>query len=367
MKSSCAQISGGQLTLLLITLVGATALLYAPTMSIITVKQDAWFPLLVLATLYGLTVVLITTKLALRFEGMTFGQYTKDILGGLPSRIMGFLYLAFILTLLLVIVREFGGFLSAAFMPETPLVVFILPLLVFAAFSAIGGVEVIARMNQFLLPLAIFGLTFTFIFILKDMELLNLLPVLDHDPITLLKASIVPSLFRGEVFVLMWLVYNLKKPKESTRKGAWAVIFLAITLALDAILVITVMGQELATKMTFPTLSLIRYARVGFYLSRIEGLVMALWVAGVMVKVSLFLFVALVTAKETLSWEKSPWFLMLFMIVFLTLTSIYAIQNDAQLTWLLEKVLPPLALTFQLIIPTILLLIALIRKKGVKI
>lgn len=366
MKPDYTQVSGGQLALLLITLVGATALLFSPTMAIEATKQDAWFPLLIIATLYGLMVVWLTTKLALRFEGKAFGEYTRLILGNWLSRVVGLLYLLYLMFVILVIVREFGSFLSAAFMPETPLVVFSSTLLLLAAFAATGGIEVIARLNQFLLPLAIFSLALTFTFILKDVDLLNLLPILDHDLITLLQASAVPSAFRGEVFILMWLVYHLKKPKESTKKGAAAVIFLGITLAIDAVLVIGVLGQNLAAKVTFPTLVLIRYAESGTFFTRIEGLVMALWVAGVIVKASLFLYVALETATQALPWRKNPWYLAFGMTIILIPGSLYFVKNDEQIVWILKNVHTVSALVFQLALPAILLLVAVIRKKGVK-
>ncbi|MFA5536441.1 MAG: endospore germination permease [Bacillota bacterium] len=366
MRNGQIEISWGQLSLLLITLVGSTALLFAPTMSIGAVKQDAWISLSIIATVYALAVIWITTKLALRFERMTFGQYTKLILGNWLFRLVGVLYLAYIIIILLVIAREFGGFLSAAFMSETPMVVFIFTLLVLAAFAAVGGLEVIARMNQFLLPLAIISLTLTFVFTLTDVDPLNLLPFFDHKPIELLEASIVPAAFRGEVFVLLWLVCCLKKPRDGFKAGAVAVIFLGVTLAIDAILVVGVMGQELATKLTFPTLVLIRYARMGMVLNRVEGLVMALWVAGVIVKSSVFLLIALITMKETFSWKRNSWYLMLPLILFLIPGALYIFKSDEQVVWFLEKVITGLSLVFQLILPTILLLTALARKKGVK-
>ncbi|NLC77107.1 MAG: endospore germination permease [Clostridia bacterium] len=326
------QITGSQLSLLLITVVGATAILYAPAMSIRAAGQNAWLSLLVPATLYGLLVVWVTTKLALRFPGRTFGEYTKEILGFWPGRLLCLLYFLYVASLLVIIVREFGNVLSTAFMPETPLAVFSLTLLLLALYAALGGPEVICRVNEFILPILLFTLMLMLFFLLKDTEPARLLPFLDEGLWPVLKGSKVASAFRGEVFVLMWLVCHLEDPSKSTRRGMQAVMILGVLLMLDVVAILTVMGRGLASLEVFPILSLTRYINVSYFLSRVEGLAMVVWVTGVVIKSSVLFYVALDLAKDTFR-TKNRWHVVPPLVAGLLAGVVYGFKNDLQMVW----------------------------------
>lgn len=366
MAKGPTRITTFQLTLLLVTLVGSTAILYASAVSIQEAGQNAWLSMLVPASLYGLLVVWVTTKLPLRFPGLTFGQYTEKLLGTWLSRLVSLLYLCYILILLVGITREFGNFLSAAFMPETPLVVFNLTLVLLAAFAVAGGIEVIVRMNEFLLPILLLTVFFTFFVLLKEIDLSRLLPVLDEGIWSVFQAGAIPSVFRGEVFVLMWLVYYLERPQESTKGGAWAVLILALFLALNTAVILAVMGKELAARQVFPSLLVARYASVGTFINRTEGLVMVVWVAGGVVKFSALFLIAVENARELLNVSGNRWPLIIPLGAIPTLGGLYAFQNDFQLIMFIRNILPSLSLVFQLLLPSLLLGIAWLKRRGGK-
>jgi spore germination protein KB len=357
------QVTGGQLILLLITVVGATAIVHAPSMSIRVAGQNAWISLLLPATLYGMLVVWVTTKLALRFPGRTFGEYTQEILGIWPARLVWIMYLLYLASLLIVIVREFGNVLSTAFMPETPMVVFSLTLLLLALYAALGGPEVICRVNQFILPILLATLILMLFFLAKEVEPARLLPFMEEGLWPVLKGAKVASAFRGEVFVLMWLVYYLDEPSKSTGRGMQAVIFLGVLLMLDVMSIITVMGRELASLEVFPTLSMTRYINIGYFLNRVEGLAMIVWVTGVVIKSSILFYVAMDLAQDTFR-VRNRWYIVPPLVAGLLAVAVYGFKNDLQVVWYLGTVFPLSSWLFQLGIPSLLLLIAWLRKKG---
>lgn len=358
------QISGGQLVLLLITLVGATAILYAPSMSIRIAGRDAWLSILVPATLYGLLVVWVTTRLALGFAGLSFREYTEALTGKWMARLINFLYCLYAVTLLIVIVREFGNVLSTAFMPETPMLVFHLSLLVLCIYATWGGIEVICRVNQFHLPLLFFTIAFLFLFLAKDVKLDRLLPFMENGFVPVLKGAIVPCAFRGEVFVLLWLVSHLKEPWDGPRLGTLAVAILGILLALDTFTILTVLGKELSSRETLATLSVVRYINIGDFLNRTEGLALIIWICSVVTKASAFFYIAAESAKAALGLPRSNGYLLGGLGLIILVAALYIFKNDLQVVWFREKLFPPLSLLFQLIIPGALLGLAWVKKKG---
>lgn len=358
------QISGGQLLLLLITLVGATAVLYGPSMAIRTAGRDAWLSILVPATGYGLLVVWVTTKLALRFPRLSFREYTEVLAGRWGARVINFLYCLYVVTLLVVIVREFGNVLNTVFMPETPMVAFNLSLMALSIYAVWGGLEVICRVNQFHLPLLFGTIVFLFIFLARDVKLERLLPFLEGGMGPVLQGAIVPCAFRGEVFVLMWLASHLRKPWDSPRVGAGAVVLLGLFLTLDAFSILTILGKELASRETLATLSVVRYINIGDFLTRTEGLALAIWICTVVTKTSALLYIAVETAKATLGLEGNNGYLVGGLGFLILVAALYTFQNDLQVVWFLQYLFPPLSLLFQLILPGLLLGLAWVKKKG---
>lgn len=358
------QISGLQLVLLLITLVGATAIVYSPSMSIRIAGQDAWLSILLPATLYGLLVVWVTTKLAVKFSHLTFMEYTEMLAGKWMARLINFLYFLYVLCLLIVTVREFGNVLNTAFMPETPMAVFNLSIILLSIYATWGGIEVICRVNQFYLPLLLAIIALLFLFLLKDVDLERLLPVLENGFAPVLQGAIVPSAFRGEVFILMWLVYHLKRPRDSTRLGAQAVVIIGVLLTIDALSILTILGKELASREVFASLSVARYINIGDFLNRVEGLALVIWIATVVTKASAFFYIAVETAKGTLGMKQNNGYLF-FLLGFITLMgAIYVFKNDLQVMWLVSNIFPLASCLFQLMIPFLLLCLAWAKKSG---
>jgi len=69
-------------------------------------------------------------------------EYLIDIIGRWPGKILGLLYLYYLAHITAVMVAEYGGFITDAFMPETPTIVFFTVGLAIAAFTVKQGLEV---------------------------------------------------------------------------------------------------------------------------------------------------------------------------------------------------------------------------------
>lgn len=172
------KISSSQCLLLFITLVTATAVLFVPAITAQEARQDGWLSALVFSTLFALLVAVICTSLGLRFPGRTVIQYSPEILGRFLGKLAGLGYIFFFIHINSIIVREFGDFLTTVFLPDTPIDIFVATLLLLGASAVRNGLEVIARMNQFVFPLLLFSYMLIIVLVARDMDLHNLLPVL---------------------------------------------------------------------------------------------------------------------------------------------------------------------------------------------
>ena len=114
--------------------------------------------------------------------------------GAFPGKLVGFGFVLFFISMTVVIVLKFSDFMVTAFMPRTPLAVFNILMVLFSLYAVYLGLEVICRVSEAaVVPILVFFL-FTMVFMIGEVELSSLLPVLD--------AGFMPVL-RG-AFFLSW-------------------------------------------------------------------------------------------------------------------------------------------------------------------
>jgi spore germination protein KB len=91
------KISPGQFTGILITTVLPTALLFLPAVAVGMAGRDAWMSEII-AGVFGIIVVFVSTMLGFRFPDKTIIQYSCDILRKYLGKLIGLAYLFSLLT-----------------------------------------------------------------------------------------------------------------------------------------------------------------------------------------------------------------------------------------------------------------------------
>lgn len=350
------KISGRQTVYLLIALVASTALIFLPAITARDAGRDAWLAP-VLSTVPGIYVALIITALGKRFSGQTLIQYLQVVLGTWPGKVVGLSYLLFFLHTNSVVLREFGEGM-ALIMVRTPIVVFMVLMLLLCAWVVRGGLEVLARVVELTYPVVILVFVVMVILAALDMDFSNLLPVLENGLKPVIKASVAPGAWRGEIILLAMFLPYLARPGEGRRSAVLAVLILGLILTFDAIASTAALGPEVS-RLTFPTLSLIRDVTVSF-LERIDPLVLAIWIIGIFGKIGLFYYATVLGAAQLVNLKNyQP---LVFPVGVLTMAlAVQSAENFTHLTVYLAGIWPLLAIIFEYIIPTVLLVAAAIR------
>jgi len=347
--------------LLPFTVVVSTAVLIAPAITAKAAGRDGWICILVVATAYGLLSALVIIKLWQRFPDKTIIEYSQ-IIAGPVGKIIGAAYILWFIHINSVVVREFGDFILTSFMPETPLVAFIVILLFLGSWATKCGLEVICRVNEFIFPLFALSVAGVFILVLQESEFSNLLPIMENGIKPILRGSWAPMAWRGEIIVVSMLLPYIDNRDKAGKHLAYSVILIGLILTLSTILSVAVLG-ELTGHLTFPFFELARCIKIGRFIERVEALILVMWVAGVTVKVATFFYIASLGMGQLfglsdyrpvvlpLGLTLGVWSLELFE------SSILSIQ------WLGE-IFPIYALIFEFVIPSVLLIIAAASKKG---
>lgn len=350
--------------LLLFTVVVSTAVLFVPEITAINAGRNSWISVLVVATAYGLLTALVIIKLGKIFPDKTLIEYLPIILGPILGKIIGAAYIFWFIHFNSVIVREFGDLLLTSFMPETPLISFIIILLILGAWATKEGLEVICRTNEFIFPFFILSVTFIFILTVHDADFTRLLPVMEHGMKPVIRGAWTPMAWRGQVIVATMFFPYLKDANNAGKFLTYSIFLMGFVLTI-ATMFTTAMFGELTPYLTFPFFELARCVSIGRFFERMEALVLVMWVAGVTVKVATYYYISALGTAQLLG--LSDYRPIVFPIgLLLGIWSLELFQNSSELIEWVTKVFPIYAYLFEIAIPLLLLIVALLRKKGGK-
>lgn len=356
------RISSVQLMLLLFMAEMATVFLFVPGIVAREAGRDGWLSILIPVTLYGLLVALVCVALGRRYPRQVFTEYLPKILGMIPGKLLAAAYTLVFIHLTTVIVAEGVGFIHVAFLPETPFSVFTVVLASVAAYGVYLGIEVIARQNGLVFSVFVISVLFILALVANETRLINFRPFLEDGLIPILKGSMVPAAWRGEVFLILMLLPYLNRKEEALQTSLGTIIMSGVFAAAVFAGTIGVFGDLVASCLAYPVHSLISYISLADFLERIELLLVIIWIAGTIIKLAIFTHTCCIAAATTLGLNNYRHTIIpISIIIVIIATTVY--HSHYRIVEFLTKFWPFYAYTIELIIPGLVLLIALLRKK----
>jgi len=355
MKLEGGKISGSQLVFLMMGFIFGITVILIPTQS---AGHMAWLAVLI-GMLEALIFAFIFTTLAIRFPGKTLIQFNDIIYGPLLGKLISLGYLWYFLHLASLNVRTICNFLVNTGYPETPLIVFIILLTLLTASAVRNGIEVIARCSFILISITIFFYISDTILIIKDSTFTNLLPIGDIPLQEFIKAShAVATLPFGETVVFLMIIAFLNNIKEA-KKSKIALIITGIFIAMASARNTAVLGIT-STIFNYPSFEVIRLINIGEILTRLEIAVVFVFLAMSFLKISV-LYYATVLGTAQLLKLRSYLPLVFPLGVIIVILSIINFENLIEELYFPVNIYPYYSLPFQVGIPLLSLIIAMIR------
>lgn len=358
------KISSRQAILLMVTMVLPTAFLFVASVTSHLAKQDGWISIL-LAVVVALLIARLAVSLGQLFPGKTLFQFPEVIFGRWPGKFVALLYIWWYIHMNAEILRQYGSFLVAVFMPDTPIIVFELVIIAIAAYAVRNGLEVFTRMNEIILPLILGSVLFLNILPAPDMNLKRLLPVfIENGIVPVIKGAVMPAAWMGEIVTMAVLIPYLNKVKEAKKIAVTATLITGIFMLMSFIGDIATFGPVVNAGWLFPGLNKARVIHLANFLERLEPIVMAIWVAGALVKISVYYWVAVLGSAQWLELKDYKPLVLPVGVILLAL-SIMIHESILGLFTFLGTFWGPYALTiFQVGIPFLLLVAAVMRGQG---
>lgn len=254
-------------------------------------KHDAWISG-ILGLLISFPIVLVYARILYLFPDKGLYEILELTLGKVIGKVFIVLYIWYSFHLGALIIRNFGEFINIVAMPETPMLVPMICLVMVTVTAVISGVEVMAKTSAYLLPVLLFLILVvqTMGFSLLDFN--NIKPIFQNGWVPILKGGASAFAFPfAESVLFLGILSSLKTNKNIYKVytiGTAIAGFLIISITLRNILTL---GQ-LQSKLYFPTHVSVSRISIGDFIQRIELTVALVFVVGVFIKLSVCLLIA---------------------------------------------------------------------------
>ncbi|MBP1155544.1 MULTISPECIES: endospore germination permease [unclassified Paenibacillus] len=331
-----------------------TSILIAPSGLAAEAKQDAWIAS-VIGIGMGLLIIPLYNALGIRFPRMTIAQYTEEILGRWVGKTVILLYITFFFILTALMISTLGYFIASQILPETPIQFIIILCLSVVIMAVRLGLEVWARAAEIFFPWIILLLLILLITLLPEVKLLKLQPMFEEGFKPILRTAFTFFGLQQPVILLMIFPY-VKQTKRAGRGLFTGTLLGGLMLILITILCIGVLGADLTARSTYPSFSLAK--KIG----RSEAVLAGLWFISIFFKITICFYASALGLAQTFKLKDyRPFLLPLGMIMTVLSLLVYPNQTYAQI--FIRTIWTPYALTYMVIFPVVLFIVARMRKK----
>ena len=321
--------------------------------------ESAWLAT-ALAVPLGLASSAVLVALGLRLPGRGLGEYTREILGSWPGRVIGLGYVLTFLWISAVDHRQLGELIITATMPETPLEVILIMMAALAAAGAFLGLEVLARAGGAVLVTIALPAPLVIGALLGRMRPEFLFPLLAGGVKPLLRGTLAAWAPLGELVFMASIVPHLNRQRDL----AWVYPLGVVLAGLGGVVTVAsyqaFFGAAELARLNLPAMIFVREVVVARFLTGLDPALMAIWVTGLFLKGTLFFYLAV---TELAGWlnlaEYRP--LVLPAAALLVVGGLRVADNVVDLREILRSTLPAVMLVTGLGVPVLLLLVAAAR------
>ncbi|MEW9032954.1 MAG: endospore germination permease [Planifilum fimeticola] len=286
-----------------------TGVLVFPRLMAKEVGSDGLLVIPLVGVVSGIMLCVIT-KLGGLFPGMSIVGISREILGTgrrpWMGKILSIPFLAFFIAnwvmILVVATRTFGQVLVTAIFQRTPIVVIMLMLVAAAAYVSHSRVDVLARFNEFLLPLIYAPVLLLVASLIQAGEVEHVLPLFQTDWKQAVKGfSTALFAYTGFETALVFMG-AYQQPKKALRPHMTGIFVITVFIYWFTYLVcLAVFGKDELVRMTWPVLELVKAIHIpGMVLERLESAFLSIWVIAVFTTLTNIFFAIIHTLHEFL-------------------------------------------------------------------
>ncbi len=328
-------------------------------------KQDAWISPL-FAIIFGVLVMLMYYYLGSRYPGLSLLGIIKKIFGKWMGLVVSICYVVLFMTTAAEIPWYIGSYFGRI-MHETPTYVINTLFIAGIVIAVLYGIEAIARASEIFVMLVTVLFIAFILLLINNIKIEYMTPMLEAGFSPILKGSFFLSCYITFSVINVMMIFpryisELPQAKIALVKGfLWSGIISFITILMS----ILVLGSALTARSGFPTLLLASSIDIGNFITRLEYIISVIWILTFFM-IGLFFFFSTITGLAELIGLRDGKKIVLPMgLVILVLSGVVFPNAIYQGNWD-NTVYAPLITTFGLVIPFMMMIVYLIKKRFLK-
>jgi spore germination protein KB len=253
--------------------------------------NDAWVAGIA-GIIMAIPMLLVYSRILYLFHGSSLFEILTMTLGKVIGKIVAIIYIWYAFHLGALVLRNFGEFMNTIAMPETPIFVPLLSLGLVCIIAVRLGIEVMARMTTFFLPIIFFILAVVQVLSIPGLHLNYIKPILGSGFSPVLNSGFSAfSVPFAETVLFLCVFSSLKTKKSPYKVYFWGILISSIIIIIITITNIAVLGNMLGSYY-FPSYEAVARISIGDFLQRIEVTVSIVLFFNVFIKSSICLLVA---------------------------------------------------------------------------
>jgi len=358
------KISGYQVMVFVINTILGAGLISLPAMATESAKNDGWL-LVLFAGLINIPLALFICFAGSKCRERGLFGTLSGAFGKIPSAILLLPFIAYMIVGTAMESRMFSESVKIFLLQRTPIEFIITPMILLAIILARAGIEPICRFFEIIFPLTAFLIFLCILVASRNVDLSNLLPFFSTHPSDFIK-GLISTTFSYEGLQLLLILYPyIKRPKGTVKYsiiGLVCIIFINVVGTLQCIIKF---GSEETTRMLYPIIDLIKVSEIpGAFVERTEAILLSIWLVNVFTTIVALLYCLSVLCADILNQSESS-HLVPLALPLVYIVSLYG-ENGSEIKFITKINSLYMGTYVTLILPIIVILASLIKKKGVK-
>jgi spore germination protein KB len=356
------QITNGMLTSLVMTMVYSKALGVTQGIMAREIDGDIWLST-ILSTIQGTVFMAITVWVIQKTPGHNLISQARILLGPVFEKLVGVAVFVFFSGAFCTILMTYTYHILDYFLPDIPILGFVIVGLIVSLYGIYQGLEVIAR-AAFLGVLCMLVFNILMIFgSVKQMDVKEMLP--------LFQSGFLPTLWASRHNDTDWamatlmvsiILPNVSNPEQWKRSATFGVFFGGIIVLLWPIMEITVISPEMTAQYFISCMQMARTAQIGVFLQRYELVMVALFIVPLFVQLMMCLYCSAVVFSQ-ISSIKDLRYTLATVTVLMGGLGYWVVADHMRAIDFVEKWWPPIALPLAFGLPVLIGGIGWLRKK----
>ncbi|WP_017692136.1 GerAB/ArcD/ProY family transporter [Paenibacillus sp. PAMC 26794] len=362
MNGSQGKISTTQAVVIIVNyMLGAGILTLPRTTGDAVGTPDVWISI-ILSGLIITGVGLIMVTLCRRFPKKTVFEFTREITGTWVAYILGLAIILYFMVIAAFEIRVMAEVTGMYLLERTPNWAIVMVFMWIGIYLITGGLAVIVRVFEIILPITLIIFVIEILLGNQLFEINNLRPVLGEGIMPVLK-GLKPSLLSYTGYEVMFVMTAyMKNPKKSNKAMIWGIFVSTIVYLITVVMVVGSLSLDGIKTRTWPTLDLVRSFEIqGLIFERFESLLLVIWIMQIFSTFTITHYCASVGIRDLFRTKKMQ-IIIYSLVPFIYIAAV--MPKNVYETFALGDMLGNVSVLLFGIMPLLLLLLSLIRKKG---